>query len=44
MIVFNVDQVQEEMINYNDYKYMVEQLRRIGDGKIGRPVFLDDPD
>jgi glycosyltransferase involved in cell wall biosynthesis len=34
----------EELIDYNDYKYMVEQLRRVGDGEIGEPVFLDDPD
>ncbi|CAG9809706.1 unnamed protein product [Chironomus riparius] len=43
VIVLKIDQAQEELIDYNDYKYMVEQLRRVGDGEIGRPVFLEDP-
>ncbi|XP_070494252.1 N-acetylgalactosaminyltransferase 6-like [Chironomus tepperi] len=44
VIELRTEVVQEELIDYNDYKYMVEQLRRVGDGEIGKPVFLDDPD
>lgn len=43
VIVPDVDVEQEELIDYNDYKYMVEQLRRVGDGENGEAVYLDDP-
>lgn len=44
ILVPEIDVESEELIDYNDYKYMVEQMRRVGDGEIGEAVYLEDED